>query len=203
MHSHFSFLAVSIGLMLAGPSIAQDVTHCVEIDDPDTRLSCFDDAFVETDVEQPIPQSDWSVRVDRSALDDSKTVVLTLSSKDQFLSQYSQLESGTLIIRCMENTTSLYTIWGGHFMSDNGNSGRVDYRVDDKTASRVSMRESSDNKALGLWNGGQSIPFIKRLFDAKQLYIRATPYSESAVEMSFNITGLQKAIEPLREACSW
>lgn len=203
MLRRLSFLIILTGLSIAGPAISQDVSHCVGIDDPDTRLSCFDDAFVETEVQQQSPKSDWSVRVDTSALDDSKTVVLTLSSKDQFLSQYGQLKRGTLIIRCMENTTSLYTVWGGHFMSDNRNSGRVDYRVDAKKASRVSMRESTDNKALGLWSGGQSIPFIKKLLGAEQLYIRATPFSESAVEMSFNVTGLERAIEPLRDACGW
>ena len=119
------------------------------------------------------------------------------------MSQYGELKRGTLIIRCMENTTSLYTKWGGHFMSDNRNNGRVDYRVDAKKASRVSMRESTNNKSLGLWSGSQSIPFIKQLLNAKQLYIRATPYSESPVEMAFNVTGLEKAIEPLREACGW
>jgi type VI secretion system protein VasI len=203
MLSRWSFLIISTGLIFAGPATAQDVSHCVGIDDPDTRLSCFDDAFVETEVQQPSPKSDWSVRVDTSALDDTKTVVLTLNSKNQFLSQYGQLERGTLIIRCMENRTSLYTIWGGHFMSDNGNSGRVEYRVDAKKASRVSMWESTDNKALGLWTGGQSIPFIRRLLGAEQLYIRATPFSDSSVEMSFNVTGLEKEIEPLREACNW
>ena len=160
MLSRLSFLIILTGLIIAGPATAQDVSNCVDIDDPDTRLSCFDDAFVETEVQQPSPLSDWSVRVDTSALDDSKTVVLTLASKDQFLSQYGQLKRGTLIIRCMENRTSLYIVRGGHFMSDNRNSGRVDYRVDAKKASRVSMRESSDNEALGLWSGGQSIPFI-------------------------------------------
>lgn len=203
MLGRLSFHIVSIVLIFVGPLVAQDVSHCVRIDDPDTRLNCFDDAFVETEVQQPLSQSDWSVRVDKSALDDSKTVVLTLTSKDQFWNQYGQLKRGTLIIRCMENTTSLYTVWGDHFMSDNGNSGRVDYRVDAKKASRVSMRESTDNKALGLWSGGQSIPFIKKLLGAEQLYIRATPFSESAVEMAFNVTGLEKAIEPLREACGW
>ena len=203
MLRRLSFLIILTGLSIAGPATAQDVSHCVGIDDPDTRLSCFDDAFVETEVQLPSPKSDWSVRVDTSALDDSKTVVLTLASKDQFLSQYGQFKRGTLIIRCKENTTSLYTIWGGHFMSDNRNGGRVDYRVDAKKASTVSMKNSTDHQALGLWSGGQSIPFIKKLVGAERLYIRATPFSQSAVEMSFNITGLEKAIEPLREACGW
>jgi type VI secretion system protein VasI len=197
------FTGITIGLILGGPLFAQDVSHCVGIDDPDSRLNCFDDAFVETKVEQQLPQSDWSVKVDTSALDDSKTVVLSLYSKNQFSSQYGQLKRGTLIIRCQENTTSLYTLWGDHFMSDNRSGGRVDYRVDEKKASRVNMTESTDNKALGLWNGGGSIEFIKRLFGAKQLYTRATPFSESPVEMTFNITGLERAIEPLREACNW
>lgn len=203
MIKQFSFLIIFAGTILTGPSAAQDVSHCVGIDDPDTRLSCYDDAFVKTEVKETLPQSEWFVKVDQSALDDSKTVILTLDSKTQFYDQYGQLKNGTLIIRCMENTTSLYIIWGGHFMSDSRNGGRVDYRVDDKKASRVNMVESNDNKALGLWNGGKSIPFIKKLLGANQLYVRATPFSESAVQMSFNIAALDKAIEPLRETCKW
>lgn len=88
-------------------------------------------------------------------------------------------------------------------MSDNRGGGRVDYRIDDNPADYRSMEESSDNKALGLWSGGRSIPFIKSLFGGETIFMRASPFNESPVEMTFNISGLEEAIEPLREACGW
>jgi type VI secretion system protein VasI len=39
--------------------------------------------------------------------------------------------------------------------------------------------------------------------DGEQLYVRAAPFSESRIEMTFNITGIEDEIAPLREACSW
>jgi len=65
------------------------------------------------------------------------------------------------------------------------------------------MDESTDNKALGLWSGGESIPVIKKMFGKKQLIARMTPFSESPITVEMDITGLDAAIEPLRTACGW
>jgi len=62
--------------------------------------------------------------------------------------------------------------------------------------------ESTDHKALGL-SGASSIAFIKEMFGAQRLFIRATPFNESAVTGEFNISGLDDAIKPLRKACGW
>jgi type VI secretion system protein VasI len=41
------------------------------------------------------------------------------------------------------------------------------------------------------------------LFGGNRLYVRATPYSESAVDGVFNITAIEEVIQPLRKACGW
>jgi type VI secretion system protein VasI len=87
-------------------------------------------------------------------------------------------------------------------MSDHQH-GKVIYRLDEKPAGEKNMRESTDHKALGLWNGGASIPFIKQMFSHEKLLIRATPHSESPVTATFAISGLENAIKPLRENCGW
>ncbi|NVJ95661.1 MAG: hypothetical protein HWD91_08745 [Marivivens sp.] len=191
-------------VMLPSDLHAQDASSCVSIENAEQRLQCFDQAFA-TPEEPATPEleSDWSVTTDVSPLDDSKSVYLSVTSASPIMGRYGRLETGTLYIRCFENTTSLFTVWGGHFMSDNRGGGRVDYRIDDNPAAHVSMQESSDNEALGLWNGGVSIPFIKRLFGGETIFMRASPFNESPVEMTFNISGLEQAIEPLREACRW
>lgn len=195
---------VTTAMTLSSGLQAQDATSCVSIENSEERLQCFDQAFATSDQPAtPEIETDWSVRTDVSPLDDSKSVYLTVTSTSPIMGRYGRLETGTLFIRCFENTTSLFTVWGGHFMSDNRGGGRVDYRIDDNSAAHVSMQESSDNEALGLWNGGASIPFIKRLFGGETIFMRASPFNESPVEMTFNISGLEEAIEPLREACGW
>ncbi len=81
--------------------------------------------------------------------------------------------------------------------------GKITYRVDKLPAQTKRFRESNNHESLGLWSGKSAIPFLKELFGHDRLFVRATPHSESPLEASFDITGLEKAIEPLREACGW
>lgn len=194
-----AFLVMS--LVLAFPAAARTAEECARISDPDSRLSCFDAPFV-TEV-PAVPTGEWTVRDTRSALDDSRTVILSVRSQHPLPGRFGRAERASLIIRCEENTTALYIVWGGHFMSDIQGGGRVDYRIDTRPAGHVSMRVSTDNMALGLWNGRASIPFVRRLLDGEQLYVRSTPFSESRVAARFAIARLAEAIRPLRAACNW
>lgn len=149
--------------------------------------------------------SNWGVDIDKSAFEDTTDVTL-LSSSNEIVQGRFSLGGGDnigLVIRCSENTTALYFHFPNQHMADIQGYGRVDYRIDKKKASRLNMSDSTDSKALGLWRGGKSIPFIKKLFGAKNLLIRYTPYSESPNEVNFNINGLEDVIEPLRKACNW
>lgn len=201
---NFNRILTAFALTLAASAAqAQDASHCVGIDDTDDRLDCFDDAFIQTATPPPPAGSQWRVSEERSRLDDSRSVYMALDSLQPVVNQYGQSRRLLMMLRCQENTTSAFIIWADHFMSDHQGKGRVSYRIDDRPAGRVNMTASTDNQALGLWNGGSAIPFIKRLFDGDELYVRATPFSESPVEAVFPITGVEDAIEPLREACNW
>ena len=54
-----------------------------------------------------------------------------------------------------------------------------------------------------LWYGANAIGFAKKLFSGNNLLIRATPYSDSSIQVEFPIAGLEQAIAPLRKACKW
>lgn len=190
---------MAFGILAGSAALAQE--ECAKITNPEDRLNCYDTAF--KTVEPPKKSGDWVVRQDTSKLDDTKTVVLMVESDQPIRKRFGGTESGTLLIRCQENTTSLFFTWAGNFMSDLQGRGRVDYRIDDTPASRINTDVSTDNTALGLWSGGTAIPFIKRLIGANTLYVRATPFSDSPVEMTFNISGLDQAIIPLKDACKW
>src|SRR5690606_23149510 len=102
-----------------------------------------------------------------------------------------------------ENSTNVHISFAEHFMADLQGGGRVTYRIDDQRAKTRNFRESNDHSVLGLWGGGNSIPWLRELFGSERLVVRATPFNESAVEGEFNITGLEEVIKPLREACNW
>lgn len=110
----------------------------------------------------------------------------------------------SLVLRCHENTTSLYFVTGCRMTSGDYNDyGDISYRLDDDRARTVGGHESTNNRSLGLWTGGRSIPVIKQMFGKTQMVVRMTPYGENPFTATFDIAGLNEAISPLREACHW
>lgn len=145
----------------------------------------------------------WEVSEDVSAFDDTRTVILSLESSEPIRGQFGPPGPAVLILRCMENTTAAYLLLNDLFLSDIEGYGMVEYRIDEQQANAIRMWSSTDNKALGLWDGGKSIPFIKTLIDGERIVLRATPFNESPVEFAFDLAGLETAITSLREACAW
>ncbi|MBT53629.1 MAG: hypothetical protein CMF72_09565 [Mameliella sp.] len=145
----------------------------------------------------------WQVSKSVSNFDDTATVVLSLSAENALYDRFGQTKSAALFLRCKENTTVFYVNAGGFFLSDIQGRDRVDMRVDTQKPFVKSMKVSTDNTALGLWNGGASIPVIKQLLGGETLFLRLTPHSESPLEMEFDIRGLEEALRPLRDACHW
>lgn len=156
-----------------------------------------------TPASAPTGTGSWVVTEDKSAFDDSRTVVLSLDSIEPIRGQFGSPAPARIYLRCQENTTSLFLVLNDLFLADIQGFGSVDYRIDDQKADSVRMANSTDNKALGLWDGGSAIPFIKKLEGGQNVVLRATPFNESPVEFSFDLTGLTPALIPLKEACKW
>lgn len=174
---------------------------CASISSDAQRLACYDMEY------KPAPtisiSSKWSVSENLSPMDDSKTVTLHLESSEPIQNRYRGVSAADLYIRCQEKTTALYFVYADNFLSSIQGYGQVTYRVDDKPSAKKNMTESTDNKALGLWSGGASIPFVKSMFGGENLVVRITPFNESPVTAQFQISGLEDAIKPLRAACGW
>lgn len=197
--------SVAVTLFACVGAYAQDsAEQCAAIDDGAERLICYDLLFrVDREIEVSPAKSNWEVRTETSRIDDSTNVFLTVQSSDTFLDRFGGAGRGYMLVRCMENTTTVYFSMGDHHLADLQGYGEVTYRIDSAPAQSRRFRESTDNRALGLWNGGSSIPFIRELFGAQNLLVQITPYGESAITVDFPIAGLEEAIIPLREACSW
>lgn len=145
----------------------------------------------------------WTTTAGKSEIDDSPTVFLRAVASSDVPARFGGRTKPVLVLRCLENTTSAYIRFDGLFMSDIDSYGRVTFRVDKNKATTNRLRVSTDNEALGLWSGGQSIPFIKSLFGGERLVVRATPYGESTITFEIPISGLSDEVKPLRQACNW
>ena len=189
--------------------IGTETGSCVTIGGPANETPLGLPAIVETETpanqttEDPKNTGDWSVEISESNFDDTAKAILSLTSTKTVRGRFGGTTSPKLYLRCEENTTSLFMFAGGHFLSDIQGYGRVDYRIDGKKAGQKNMKASTSNEALGLWSGGQAIPFIKEIMSGQTLLVRLTPYNESSLEFSFNINGLSEAVKPLRKACNW
>lgn len=181
--------------------------ECAKISDSAHRLVCYDGIFLfkssTTEASTTPPISAWRVREDVSRIDDSKSVFLSTVALQPYDDEYGTKRQPTLYVRCMENVTAMLIDFDGDFMSDTRYYGPVTLRVDDKPAVDFAMDASTDNKALGLWRGGNSIPAIKSLFGGHRLIVRAVPVNSSAVTIEFDISGLESSIDGVRKACSW
>ena len=147
----------------------------------------------------------WSVSRTASPIDDSNNVVLRVASLDAVPSRHgSDTIRLELALRCLEGKTSLQVHFGNHLMMSarHGSLGDVTYRIDRKPAETEKWLHSNDHRALML-EGAGAIRFAQRLFGAKLLLIRATPYGESPVTVNFNVEGIEAATRPLRAACRW
>lgn len=208
MIEKFIARSACIALVLAGATasaIAQSTPEqCGAIDDGAERLVCYDLLFrIDRKPSSTSAQSAWETSSETSRIDDTTNVFMTLESSDTFPRRFGGSAHGTMIVRCMENTTSIIFRMGDHHLADLQNYGRVTYRIDDAPAKTQRFVESTDNRALGLWNGGAAIPLFKTLFGAENLLVQITPFGESPITVDFPIAGIEDEIKPLREACNW
>jgi len=195
--------SLSIIALLAATSVAAQ--ECREVENDLDRLACYDRESGRTPVTETLDtptESPWTVRSTQSEMTDDTTVTLTVDTEDALRCGFTP-STATLVLRCQENTTVIYINTSCHLTSGVGGYGRVTYRFDDNPSETREFRDSTNNRSLGLWGGGKSIPLIKKMFSHSSALFRFTPYGDNAVTARFDVSGLEEAITPLREACHW
>lgn len=197
-------IAAALCLLVPGAPTRAEIARCLTIENSLDRLACYDEeaGYAPEVQEETTGNGDWRVRTETSKIDDSDNVWVSLSSQEQTSCPYKS-GSHSIHIACRENSTNLWIHFGDCFMSSIQGKGRVTYRLDSEKAQTQQFRESNNNMALGLWSGGQAIPFIKKMIGHDRLIVRATPFSDSTVTAEYRISGLDEAVKPLREACNW
>lgn len=177
-------------------SIEESVKVCQVIDDSLQRLACYDATF-NNKVETKSESGEWKVTT-TSPIDGSTSVFLSINSNDPILDRDGRSQHPSMVIRCAENSTDLYITWNAFIGS---NEAQLLTRIDSEKAVKKYWSISTDNKTTLHPSG--TINFINSLLGKEALLVQVTPYGASPINTVFNISGLDEAIKPLREACKW
>ncbi len=142
----------------------------------------------------------WNVSTDRSEMDDTKSVYLSLRAENS-IQGWLESSTPTLNIRCMENQTNLFIETGMSSSVEYGTSNHtVELRIDSQKAFRQSWSDSTDNKALF---AGNSVGLAKQLAGADKLLFRFTPFNASPQTVEFDVRGLYNHLGEVAKACRW
>lgn len=143
----------------------------------------------------------WIVSTDRDPIDDSAVIVASLNAES---GQGRLGGTVSIVARCASNTTEFYADWV-NYLGDDSRSvydeyKNVEVRVGDNPAASERWSISTDKQATF---APAAVPLLKRMANSDRLVLRTTPYNESPVTAVFDLTGIEEAIRPLAEECSW
>ncbi|HEK2751515.1 TPA: hypothetical protein SMT72_003554 [Proteus mirabilis] len=190
-----------IGNVFAKDIPITEYQKCKLLKNSDEKLSCFDkldESKVSEDANNNDIESKWGVFKEKSQLDDTETVILSVDGDSAINTSLLGASIPTLIVRCQNNKTQLYVVWGAYLGIDDI---KVSYRIDKNKAITNWWSISTNNKSS--FYNGNTISFIKSMFNKNNLFMQLTPYGENPVNVNFNITGLESKIKPLRNSCGW
>ncbi|MCC6920140.1 MAG: type VI secretion protein [Alphaproteobacteria bacterium] len=147
--------------------------------------------------EAPVAEPDpWRVREDTSEIDDSKRVTLMATAEDRY-NAFGMRSQPALIIRCQERSTDLYIAVDEYLGMD---TISVTARTDDDKAVTSTWGISTDSKAMFARG---AIGLARKLASKKSLTVRFTPYNESPVTLTFDVSHLDEHLPKVASACGW
>nr|WP_176024860.1 type VI secretion system-associated protein TagO [Brucella pseudintermedia] len=192
---------------IAAMSSSAAADDCKQISSDLDRLACYDKESGRTAKQERIVSktpSKWSLQKETSKMSDRTNVYMTVQSNEIINCGWNRGDKISLSLMCRENKTSVVFDTGCHMTSSEYNDyGDIQYRIDQEKARTVSATETTNNRALGLWSGGKSIPFIKSILGKNKLLVRMTPYGENPFTATFDISGADEGVKAIRSACGW
>ncbi len=193
----FSWFGTVVFLLSLIPPVSTSPTEYAGDD------SLEDDAVAAQDeFELPSP---WTVATETSRSTDRTNVYLQTQSEAYRVQ--GAPKRANLTLRCVDNVTSVVWNWGEFLGDDDFNTfdseKRMKIRFDDGAVEERVLRTSSNDQAVGLWNGSDAIPFIRRMLDAELMTVAITPYGENPRETVFDLFQLSADLPQLQEACGW
>ena len=188
-------IGASVGALLGGVTTALMTSPGTFNGGQTASASIFDTLTVGNVPPSPTKPL-WQIDQSRNPIDDSPTVAMTLDASSPTSTLVRSAPS--LVLRCKSNRTEVYVVWD-EFLGSDGIS--VTTRFGRKPASSRTWSLSTDNQAS--FYPGSAPAFIKELMAVDTLVLMTTPYNESPITATFEVTGLVDQVQPLRTACKW
>jgi len=175
--------------------LKKEIEMCSYVKADIARLECFDNFTKSLGLSADIGENgNWRVNVTVNPLNDSKTVSLVVDGS-RGSARWNEIIY--LIITCQDKETNLYISWSDYL----GTKANVLTRIGNEEATSQEWLLSTDKKSSFY---PTNVPdFIKTLFGNDKFVAQITPQNEIPVTASFDITGTENAIKPLRETCGW
>lgn len=139
----------------------------------------------------------WSVNVDISPIDDSKTVVMALQAESPIRAWVNEVATPVLIVRFKEGKLDSYFSLGVTPNVESGDNRTITLRFDSAPAKKYEGSISTDNKAVFLRN---TRALLREISSSDKLTLRFTPFNSNPVTTTFNLTGFDEAARELLAA---
>jgi len=138
--------------------------------------------------QQPVA---WQLHTEVSLLDDSKGYFLSRDADEPIGSEFMR-STPTLMIRYKEGELDVYVSFGTYLGSG---STVVALRLGQSAAKQEKWELSNDGKSIFCPTNERA--FVDQLLQNDRLVLRVIPYGESPVTVTFALTGLSDAIQPM------
>jgi type VI secretion system VasI family protein len=105
-----------------------------------------------------------------------------------------------LSIECRHGATSVAVYWRRPLAAAITQS--IKHAIDNDLPRTKYWQRTADSQSIAMW-GASSISFAKQLIGKSQLVVYARSRSNEILQARFSLDGLNRAIEPVAQACRW
>lgn len=198
-----------LAALIPSTASAEAVDVCHRLTDDRERLICYDTisqrGAAKTNPAETDQNSGWMVDTIVDELTGKPRTVATTVSKE--IIPCGGQGRAVMHARCEGGTVSIFINHGcyapGVRTSPYGDQDMVEmkYRLDDNEAEMRWRWPDTTDRAFGTWTNKYSRYWIDALVGHERMLVRFTPYRETPVTMTFNITGADKVRKALTDAC--
>lgn len=142
----------------------------------------------------------WSRFTERSPLDDSKTVILSVAGEGPIEGWPKKIVIPKLVVRCQEKRTQVYVDTEMAANPEIGDGFTVRLRLGQSQATTQLWGESTSKDSLF---SPEPIALTRQLLTVDRLLFQFTPYNSTPTLAEFDVRGLSRLIGELASSCGW
>ena len=195
------FMVVAIWLIAdAAFGAPEDALKCPKIDNDIERLTCFDNAFKATVVDNSSSKivTQWEVKEDISPVDDKKSIFASITAST-VTSSFVVKPDAFLVLRCSEGSTAFFVASNVYFSEVSDVTVRVDASPAEVQTQMWSV--STTGNAVGLWGGQNPVALARSLKDNGKFAIRIQ--GRYSFEASFDLGTIEPIKQRVGDLCNW